>query len=115
MFKFLNFNHKNSLKKLESILNVRKSRQQNQSATVKKILYNVKKNGDEAVIMYEKKFSNIKNKSKKLQFSKNEINSISKTIDKKLKKSIDTAFTIIKYFHSKQTYSAFKYRYKYKN
>ena len=28
MFKFLNFNQKNSLKKLESILNVRKSRQQ---------------------------------------------------------------------------------------
>ena len=115
MLKFLNFNQKNSLKKLESILNVRKSRQQNQSAIVKKILYNVKKNGDKAVIKYEKKFSNIKNKSKKLQFSKNEINSISKTIDKKLKKSIDTAFTRIKYFHSKQTYSAFKYRDKYKN
>ena len=81
MLKFLNFNRKNSLKKLESILNVRKSRQQNQSAIVKKILYNVKKNGDKAVIMYEKKFSNIKNKSKKLQFSKNEIKSISKTID----------------------------------
>ena len=115
MFKFLNFNQKNSLKKLESILNFRKSRQQNQSAIVKKILYNVKKNGDKAVIMYEKKFSNIKNKSKKLQFSKNEINSISKTIDKKLKKSIDTAFNRIKYFHSKQTYSGFKYRDKYKN
>ena len=115
MLKFLNFNQKNSLKKLESILNVRKSRQQNQSAIVKKILYNVKKNGDKAVIRYEKKFSNIKNKSKKLQFSNNEINSISKTIDKKLKKSIDTAFTRIKYFHSKQTYSAFKYRDKYKN
>ena len=99
MFKFLNFNQKNSLKKLESILNIRKSRQQNQSATVKKILYNVKKNGDEAVIMYEKKFSNIKNKSKKLQFSNNEINSISKTIDKKLKKSIDTALSRIKYFN----------------
>ena len=115
MLKFFNFNQKNSLKKLESILNVRKSRQQNQSAIVKKILYNVKKNGDKAVIMYEKKFSNTKNKSKKLQFSKNEINSILKTIDKKLKKSIDTAFTRIKYFHSKQTYSAFKYRDKYKN
>ena len=115
MLKFLNFNQKNSLKKLETILNVRKSRQQNHSAIVKKILYNVKKNGDKAVIMYEKKFSNIKNKSKKLQFSKNEINSILKTIDKKLKKSIDTAFTRIKYYHSKQTYSAFKYRDKYKN
>ena len=115
MLKFLNFNQKNSLKKLESILNIRKTRQQNQSAIVKKILYNVKKNGDKAVIMYEKKFSNIKNKSEKLQFSKNEINSILKTIDKKLKKSIDTAFTRIKYFHSKQTYSAFKYRDKYKN
>ena len=56
MLKFLNFNQKNSLKKLESILNVRKSRQQNQSAIVKKILYNVKKNGDKAVIVWKKIF-----------------------------------------------------------
>ena len=115
MLKSLNFNQKNSLKKLEIILNVRKSRQQNQSAIVKKIINDVKKNGDKAVIMYEKKFSNIKSKSKKLKFSNNEINKISKTIDKKLKKSIDTAFTRIKYFHSKQTYSPFKYRDKFKN
>ncbi len=115
MLKSLNFNQKNSLKKLEIILNVRKSRQQNQSAIVKKIINDVKKNGDKAVIMYEKKFSNVKSKSKKLKFSNNEINKISKTIDKKLKKSIDTAFTRIKYFHSKQTYSPFKYRDKFKN
>ncbi len=115
MLKYLNLNQKNSLKKLELILNVRKSRQQNQSAIVKKIINNVKKNGDKAVIMYEKKFSNVKSKSKKLKFSNNEINRISKTIDKKLKKSIDTAFTRIKYFHSKQTYSPFKYRDKFKN
>ena len=115
MLKSLNFNQKNSLKKLEIILNVRKSRQQNQSAIVKKIINDVKKNGDKAVIMYEKKFSNVKSKSKKLKFSNNEINKISKNIDKKLKKSIDTAFTRIKYFHSKQTYSPFKYRDKFKN
>ncbi len=115
MLKYLNFNQKNSPKKLELILNVRKSRQQNQSAIVKKIINNVKKNGDKAVIMYEKKFSNVKSKSKKLKFSNNEINRISKIIDKKLKKSIDTAFTRIKYFHSKQTYSPFKYKDKFKN
>ena len=115
MLKFFNANQKNSLKKLELILNQRKLKQQTKSATVKKILFDVKKYGDKAVIKYEKKFSNVKNKSKKLKISNNEINSISKTIDKKLKKSIDTAFTRIKYFHSKQIYSAFKYRDKYKN
>ena len=70
MLKFLNFNQKNSLKKLETILNVRKSRQQNQSAIVKKILYNVKKNGDKAVIKYEKNFQISKINPKSFNFQR---------------------------------------------
>ena len=57
MLKFFNTNQKNFSKKLESILNLRKSKQKYKSATVKKILLDVKKKGDKAVIKYEKKFS----------------------------------------------------------
>ena len=65
MIKFLDYNKKNFLKRLENILNIRKFKQQNKSAIVKKILLNVKKKGDKAVLEYEKKFSKIKNKYKK--------------------------------------------------
>ena len=46
MLKFFNANQKNSLKKLELILNKRKLKQQTKSAIVKKILFDVKKYGD---------------------------------------------------------------------
>ena len=114
MLKFLNGNQINFLKKLETILEKRKFTQQNQSV-VKKILTDVKNQGDKAVIRFEKKFSKIKTKSKKIKFSNDEINKISKKIDKKLKNSIDIAFKRIKQFHSKQKIKSFKYHDKFKN
>ena len=99
MLKYFDANKKNALNRLELILNKRKSRQQNQSFAVKKILSRVKNQGDKALIEYEKKFSKIRSSSKKIKFSKNEINKISKNIDKKLKKSIDIAFSRIKNFY----------------
>ena len=115
MLKFLNANQKNFSRKLESILDLRKQRQQDQSSLVRKILSNVKKQGDKAVINYERKFSNIKSKGKQIKFTKQEINNISQKVDKKLKKSIDLAFFRIKKFHLKQKFSPFKYNDKYKN
>ena len=115
MLKFFNANQKNFLKKLDIVLSVRKLQQKNQSSSVKKILYDVKKEGDKAVIKYEKKFSKIKLSPKNIKFSKNEIKMISKKIDKNLKNSIDIAFKRIKQFHSKQKFSSFKYKDKYKN
>ena len=115
MLKFLNANQKNFLKKLNIVLNVRKLQQKNQSSKVKKILYDVRKAGDKAVIKYEKKFSKIKLSPKNIKFSKNEIKMISKKIDKNLKNSIDIAFKRIKQFHSKQKFSSFRYKDKYKN
>ncbi len=114
MLKFLNGNQINFLKKLETILEKRKFTQQNHSV-VKKILTDVKNQGDKAVIRFEKKFSKIKTKSKKIKFSNDEINKISKKIDKKLKNSIDIAFKRIKQFHSKQRIKSFKYQDKFKN
>ena len=110
MLRYFNADQKNSITKLEFILDSRKSRQQNKSNNVKRILSDVKKFGDKALIKYEKKFSSKKSNSNKIKFSKNEINKISKTINKKLKFSIDLAFKRIKLFHSKQKFSSFKYK-----
>ena len=96
-------------------MNSRKLKQRNQLNIVRNILSNVKKNGDKAVIKYERKFSNVKTSSKKIKFSKNEINTISKKIDKNLKRSIDIAFKRIKFFHSKQKFLSFNYKDSYKN
>ena len=115
MLKFFNANQKNFSKKLEAFLSSRKFSQQNKSISVKKIISEVKKNGDAALIKYEKKFSNIKIKSKKIKFSKDEINKISKGINKDLKKSIDIAYKRIKKFHLKQKFSQFKYRDQFNN
>ena len=115
MLKFLNYNKKNSLNNLEIILNKRKFTQKNHTKIVKKIISNVKKNGDKAVIKYEKKFSKIKIKSNKIIFSKKEINKIANKTDKKIKQSIDLAYYRIKKFHSKQKFPSFNLKDKYKN
>ena len=114
MLKFLNLNNK-SLIKLENLLYLRKQNQNNNSLNIKKILLNVKNEGDKAVIKYERKFSKINSSGKKIKFSEKEIKEISKKIDKKLKKSIDVAFTRIKKFHLKQKSIGFKYKDQFKN
>ena len=115
MLKFFNANQKNFSRKLELILNFRKQKQKNKSFIVKKILFDVRNQGDKALIKYEKKFSNIKSKQKKIKFSKEEINKISKKVSKNLRKSIDIAYTRIKKFHLKQKNTSFTYKDKYKN
>ena len=80
--KYLNGNKKNSLNNLEKFLNARRLKQQNQSKIVKKLLLDVKKYGDKSVLKFEKKFSKLKTNTKKIKFSKDEINQISKKVDK---------------------------------
>ena len=80
MLKYFNANKKNSLVKLQNLLNERNLRQKDKSSKVKKILLDVRKNGDSAVIKYEKKFSKIISKTRKIKFTKDEINQISKKI-----------------------------------
>ena len=97
MLNYFNANKKNSLKKLELILNRRKFKQKSRSTIVKKILNEVIKNGDKALIRYEKQFSQVKIKSNSIKFSSKEIVNIANKIDKKLKKSIDVAYERISY------------------
>ena len=115
MLKYFNANQKNFSKKLNILLGLRKSSQQNKTSSVKQILLEVKKKGDKAVVKYEKKFSKIRSTPRKIKFTEKEIKKISKRIDKALKKSIDIAFARIKKFHSKQKFSSFKLIDKYKN
>ena len=115
MLKILKYNKKSSLRDLKVFLNKRNSIQKNQSLAVIKIINNVKKNGDKAVINYEKKFSKIKLRSPKILFSKKELNNISKKTNQKIKVAIDLAYNRIRKFHSKQKFSSFRFKDKYKN
>jgi len=115
MIKTFNYNKNGASKTLEVFLNRRKSTQKNIASTVYKIIKDVKRNGDKAVLNYEKKYSKIKTKSNKIFFSNKEINLIAKKTDIKIKKAIDLAFTRIKKFHLKQKISNFKFKDKYNN
>ena len=115
MLKIFNYNKNGASKTLEVFLNKRKLTQKNIASSVYKIIHDVKRNGDKAVLNYEKKFSNIKTKSNKIFFSNKEINRIAKKTDIKIKKAIDLAFNRIKKFHSKQNFSNFKFKDKYNN
>ena len=53
MLKNLKYNQKNSFDILMTFLERRKSIQKSQTSTVKRIIRNVKKNGDKAVLSYE--------------------------------------------------------------
>ncbi len=115
MLKFLNGNQKNFEKKLNFILRKRKFTQKYKSKDVVKIIKNVEKNGDSALIKYEKKFSKIKTKKVRIKFSEKEIYNISNKTDQRLKRSIDIAFKRIKKFHEKQKNLPYKFKDKYKN
>ena len=104
MLKILKLDNKKSLKILKLFLDKRRSIQKDQTKIVSKIIKNVKKNGDKAVLNYEKKFSKIRTKSNKIQLSVKEINKISNRTDAIIKKSIDLAYKRIKKFHSKQNF-----------
>ena len=59
MLKIFNYDKNGASKMLEVILNKRKSTQKNIASSVYKIIQDVKRNGDKAVLNYEKKFSKI--------------------------------------------------------
>ena len=89
MLKIFNYNKNGALKNLEVLLSKRKFLQKNIASSVNKIINDVRKNGDKAVLKYEKKFSKIKTKSNKVFFTKKQINQISKKTDKKIKEAIE--------------------------
>ena len=109
MIKILNTKSKDFKKKFNYYLNIRRKYSSSKISVVKKIVNDVKKNKDKSLIKYEKKFNNIKSLNvNKLFYSKNEIEKSVKTLDKKIKNSIDIAFKRIFNFHKNQKFKGFK-------
>ncbi len=97
--------------KLDSFLSLRKKKIGSNSVSVTKIIKDVKKNGDKALIKYEKKF----NKNSIIVPSSKEISKLIKSLDKKVKGAIDKAYNRIRKFHSLQKFKNISYTDKFKN
>jgi histidinol dehydrogenase len=111
MIKTFNYTGKNSIYKLETYLNKRRSSKSVNTSIVNKIIRDVKRNKNKAVLKYEKKFS----QNNQLQPSKEKINKAIKSLDIKVKKAIDFAYSRIFKFHSLQKAKNIKYVDQYKN
>jgi histidinol dehydrogenase len=98
MIKQINCNKKNYLDNLTKFLDVRRSSKKPENKIISKILSDIKKNKNKALIKYEKKFS----KNSKIKPSIKEINNAIKFLDPKIKKAIDFALKRILNFHIKQ-------------
>ena len=111
MIKILNYKSKKDSKNLLKFLNERRDGNSINTSVVDKILRDIKKNKIKAVIKYEKKFDNNKN----LYPTKRQIKNSIKSLDIKVKKAIDLAYSRIFKFHSLQKSKNIKYFDKYKN
>ena len=109
--KILNSNSKNFDKSLDNLLSKRKKKLKASSVSVTKIINDVKKNGDKALLKYERRF----NKNNIIVPSVKQINKSIKSLDKKVKKAIDDAYNRIYKFHSLQKFKNISYKDKYKN
>ena len=109
--KILNSKSKNFDKLLENLLLQRKKKIQSDSVSVTNIIKDVKKNGDKALLKYEKRF----NKNNIIIPSSKQIKKSINSLDKKVKKAIDTAYNRIYKFHSLQKFKNISYTDKLKN
>ncbi len=109
--KILNSNNKNFDKILENILIKRKYKIKSSLISVTGIINDVKKNGDKALLKYEKKF----NLNKTIIPSAKQISRSIRSLDKKVKKAIDLAYSRIYKFHSFQKFKNISYSDKFKN
>jgi len=109
--KILNNNIKNFEKKLDILLSKRKMKVQSNSFSVIKIIKDVRKNGDKAIIKYEKKF----NKNSIITPSYKQITQSIKSLNPKVRKAIDIAYKRIYKFHSLQKFKNISYTDKLKN
>ena len=109
--KILNSNNKSFDKVLDNILIKRKYKIKSSLISVTSIINDVKKNGDKALLKYEKKF----NLNKTIIPSAKQISRSIKSLDKKVKKAIDLAYSRIYKFHSFQKFKNISYSDKFKN
>ena len=111
MIKILDSKKNNFSPSLDNLLLKRKNKMKFNLSTVINIIRDIKKNGDKALIKYEKKFG-----KNSIIFSRpKEIQKQIKNLDKKVKKSIDLAYNRIFQFHSKQKLKNIFYKDKLQN
>ena len=111
MIKILNSNNRSFDYLLDKLLLKRKSKSKTSSVSVKNKIKDVKKNGDKALLKYEKRF----NKNSIIVPTSKQISKSIKNLDKSVKKAIDTAYNRIYKFHSLQKFKNISYVDKYKN
>ena len=111
MLKILNSTKRSFNRKLGNLLSNRKSKIQSGSVSVTRIIKDIKKNGDKALLKYEKKF----NRNSTLAPTSNQISKSIKTLDKSIKQAIDKAYNRIYKFHSLQKFKNISYTDKLKN
>ena len=111
MIKILNSKNKNFHKTLDTLLSKRKNKIKLNTVSVIKIIKDVKKNGDNAILKYEKKF----NKNSVISPSIKQINRTIQFLDPKVKKAIDLAYNRIYKFHKLQKFKDITHTDKYKN
>ena len=109
--KILDSSKKNFDKLLDNLLMQRKRKVQLSSVSVTNIIKDVKKNGDKALLKYEKKF----NKNSVIKPSSNQIQKSIQSLNSIVKKSIDTAYNRIYKFHSLQKFKNISYTDTFKN
>ena len=109
--KILFSKNKNFDKNLKNLILSRKNKVQFSSVSVTNIIKDVKKNGDKALIKYEKKF----NKNNKIVQTNKYISNSIRSLDKKVKKAIDLAYDRIYRFHSLQKFKDISYTDKFNN
>ena len=109
--KILNSKNKKFDKTLDSFLLQRQSKVQSNSVSVTNIIKDVKKNGDKALLKYEKRF----NQNSIIVPTYKQISKSISFLDKKIKKAIDLAYNRIYKFHSLQKFENISYIDKLKN
>ena len=106
MIKILDCKNSKYLSKLNLLLEKRRSGNKVNTDIVRKIIKDVKKNKQKALLKYEKKFS----KNKEIKISKKKIINSIKQLDPKVKKAIDFAYNRILKFHKNQKVKNLKYK-----
>ena len=109
--KVLNSKNKNFDKNLDYLLFKRRKNVSSDKVSVTNIINDVKRNGDKALIKYEKRF----NQSTKIIPSPTKINRLIKSLSPEVKKAIDIAYNRIYKFHSLQKFKNISYTDKFKN
>ncbi len=105
MIKVLDYKIKNFDVALDRLLAKRKKKIKLKAVSVTKIIKDIKKNKDKAVLKYEKKF----NKNNTIIPTLQQISKSIRSLDKKVKKAIDVAYNRIYRFHALQKFKDISY------